>query len=196
MTLPFKILTRQPLPVNTPIRRPITPEVVHASEPALSVMTDLNFTQAYTTTVNIAINEALEKMIHCGVRMLLVVDPNSNVVGLITARDIMGDKPVSFSSKEKIPRARICVGDIMTARAHIQVLPMKEVERATIGDIVVTLREAGHQHALVAEQDPDGKTMIRGIFSTTHIGYKLGVDIQPTGAVQSFAELEAVLLKK
>ncbi len=196
MTLPFKLLTRQTLPVNTPIRHPITPEVVHASEPALSVMTDLSFTLAYTTTANIAINEALEKMIHCGVRMLLVVDPNSNVVGLITARDIMGDKPVSFSSKEKIPRAKICVGDIMTSRANVQVLSMKEVERATIGDIVVTLREAGHQHALVVEQDPDGQTMIRGIFSTTHIGYKLGVDIQPTGAVQSFAELETVLLKK
>ena len=196
MTLPFKTLTRQSLPAKTPIRRPITPEVVHASEPALTVMTDLNLTHAYTVTANITINEALDKMIHCGVRMLLVIDPNSNVVGLITARDIMGDKPVSFSSHEKIPRAKICVGDIRTPHANIQVLPMKEVELATIGDIVVTLREAGHQHALVTEQEADGKTMIRGIFSTTHIGYKLGVDIQPTGAVQSFAELEAVLLKK
>lgn len=193
MTLPYKILTRQSLPENTPIHHPITPEVVHASEPALSVMTDLKATQAFTLTANIPIDEALQKMIHCGIRMLLIVDPDDNMVGLITSRDIMGDKPVNFASKEKIPRVKICVGDIMTPLEKVYVLPMKEVERAVIGDIVVTLRETGNQHALVAEATPDGKTIIRGMFSTTHIGYKLGADIQPTGAVQSFAELEATL---
>jgi CBS-domain-containing membrane protein len=193
MSLPYKVLTRQSLPKNTPIHHPITPEVVHASEPALSVMTDLKATQAFTLTANIPIDEALQKMIHCGIRMLLVVDPDDNMVGLITSRDIMGDKPVNFASKEKIPRVKICVGDIMTPLENVYVLPMKEVERAVIGDIVVTLRETGNQHALVAEAPPDGKIIIRGLFSTTHIGYKLGLDIQPTGVVQSFAELEAAL---
>ncbi len=193
MTLPYKVLTRQPLLENAPIHHPITPEVVHASEPALTVMTDLKLTQAFTLTANIPIDEALQKMIYCGVRMLLIVDPDDNMVGLITARDIMGDKPINFASKEKIPRAKICVGDIMTPLEKVYVLPMKEVERAVIGDIVFTLREAGDQHALVTEVTPNGRIIIRGIFSTTHIGSKLGVEIQPTGAVQSFAELEEAL---
>lgn len=193
MTLIHKILSRQHLPKGTPIRHPITPEVVHHSEPASVVMTDLSQTQAFTTMAGMPIDEALHKMIHCGVRMLLVSDPEDTVIGLITAREIMGDKPVSFSSKEKIPRAKICVGDIMTRREDIEAIDMREVERATIGDIVVTMRESGRMHALVMEREPDGKTMVRGIFSTSHIGYKLGVEIEPRGVVQSFAELEAVL---
>lgn len=193
MTLTHKILNRRHLPVNTPIRRPITPEIVHHSEPASLVMTDLSQIQAFTTTVGMPIDEALQQMVHCGVRMLLVVDPEDTVIGTITAREIMGDKPVSFSSKEKIPRAKICVGDIMTPRKEIQVLDMREVERATIGEIVVTMQESGRMHALVTEREPDGKVMVRGIFSTSHIGYKLGVEIEPTGVMQSFAELEAIL---
>lgn len=188
-----KILNRQHLQAHTPIRHPITPGVVHHSEPASLVMTDLSQTQAFTTTVIVPIDEALHKMIHCGVRMLLVIDPEETVIGTITAREIMGDKPVSFSSKEKVPRSKICVGDIMTSRKDIQVLDMREVERATIGDIVVTMRESGRMHALVTEREPDGKVMVRGIFSTSHIGYKLGVNIEPTGVMQSFAELEAIL---
>ncbi len=193
MTSPYKILGKQHLPPSTPIRHPITPEVVHHSEPAMMVMTDLSLTQAFTTVASAPIDEALQKMLHCGVRMLLVADPDEVVIGLIEARDIMGDRPVAFASQEGIPRAKVCVGDIMIRRDDIQALGMREVERSTIGDIVVTLSESGHQHALVIEQEPDGKVMVRGIFSTTHIGYKLGVEIQPVGALQSFAELEAVL---
>ncbi|MEN8131591.1 MAG: CBS domain-containing protein [Pseudomonadota bacterium] len=193
MTSPYKILGRQHLPPNTPIRHPITPEVVHHSEPAMMVMTDLSLTQAFTTPASTPIDEALQKMIYCGIRMLLITDPDEAVIGLITARDIMGNQPVAFASQEGIPRAKVCVGDIMMGRDNIQTLNMREVERSTIGDIVVTLSESGRQHALVIEQEPDGKVMVRGIFSTTHIGYKLGVEIQPLGAVQSFAELEAVL---
>ena len=193
MTLAHKILSRQHLPANTPIRHPITPEIVKHTEPASLVMTDLSQTQAFTTMAGTPIDEALHKMIHCGVRMLLVVDPEDTVIGLITAREIMGDKPVSFSSKEKIARAKICVGDIMTRAVDIEALDMREVERATIGDIVLTMRESGRMHALVTEREPDGKTMVRGIFSTSHIGYKLGVVIEPRGVIQSFAELETLL---
>jgi CBS-domain-containing membrane protein len=193
MTLPYKILSKQQLPPDTPIRHPITPEVVHHSEPAMTVMTDLAQTLAFTTIVSVPIDDALQKMIHCGIRMLLVINPSAKVIGLISARDIMGDRPVTYASQEGIPRARICVGDIMVRREGIQALDIREVERATIGDIVLTMQDAGRQHAIVFEQEPDGSVMVRGIFSTSHIGYKLGVDIQPLGMSESFAELGEVL---
>jgi hypothetical protein len=38
-----------------------------------------------------------------------------------------------------------------------------------------------------------GAEIVRGIFSTTQIGKQLGMEIQPTGRAQNFAELEALL---
>jgi len=128
--------------------------------------------------------------------LLLVINPEGAVIGLITSHDIMGDKPISFTSQERIPRDRIRVGDIMVPQDDIQVLTMKDVTRANIGDIVLTLREACRQHALVMEQLPENQRMVRGIFSATHIGKKLGVAIEPTGVFQSFAELEKILQER
>ncbi len=196
MTSPYTALNLLTLPAHTQISGPDTPELVHLTDPAIDVMTDLSLTPAFTTTTNVSIDEALEKMIYCGVRLLLVVNPEGAVVGLITSRDIMGDKPISFTSKERIPRDRIRVGDIMVPQDDIQVLTMKDVNRANIGDIVLTLREAGRQHALVMERLPENQRMVRGIFSSTHIGKKLGVAIEPTGVFQSFAELEKILQER
>lgn len=197
MTSAYTILNSYPLPDNTPIRHPDydTYILVKVSNPATDVMTDLTKAIPLTTTPDVRIDEALQKMIHCEVRLLLVVDPDDLILGVITARDIMGEKPISFASEERLPRGRIRVADIMTLWQDVRVLHFSDVEKSTVGDIVITLKEAGRQHALVVEEDQaDGRMKIRGIFSTTYIGRKLGMEIQPTGAIQSFAELEKTLL--
>ena len=197
MASPFKVLSTRSLSKHTPIDQPGTPELAHVSDPAIDLMTDLGTTQAFTTTPNVPIDEALDKMMYCGVRMLFVVNPQGETVGLITSHDVMGDKPINFTSKERIPRDKIRVGDIMVPHQDIQVLEMKEVERASVGDVVITLREACRQHALVIDKrGPDENVMICGIFSATHIGKKLGVEIEPTGICQSFAELEKILQER
>lgn len=164
--------------------------------PAVQVMTDLKRVTAFTVEPNVPVDAALQKMIYCGVRLLLVTDHDGAVIGIITARDIMGEQPVHVASTERIARDKVTVEQIMTAQNSVDVLNMEDVMNAGIGDIIVTLRKAGHQHALVVDTDQaSGKQIIRGIFSTTQIGRQLGVEIQPTGIKQSFAELEAVLLR-
>jgi hypothetical protein len=53
-----------------------------------------------------------------------------------------------------------------------------------VGNIVLTLKNANRQHALVVEPHEDaalsGAEIVRGIFSTTQIGKQLGMEIQPT----------------
>ncbi|MEK8088306.1 CBS domain-containing protein [Thermithiobacillus plumbiphilus] len=170
------------------------PKKVTADSPAVDVMTDLKRVTAVTVTPDTAIDQALQKMIHAEVRMLLVADWHLEVVGVITARDILGEKPVHFSSSERLPRDQILVEHIMTPQDEIQVLQMEDVLHARVGDVIQTLREAGRQHALVVEPDGPGKNqIIRGIFSTTQIGRQLGIEIEPSGAKQSFSELEAAL---
>ncbi|WP_028989180.1 CBS domain-containing protein [Thermithiobacillus tepidarius DSM 3134] len=170
------------------------PKIVTPDSPAIDVMTDLKRVTAVTIAPDVPIDAALQKMIHAEVRMLLVTDQKHEVVGLITARDLMGEKPVHFASQERLPRERILVEHIMTPQPDIQVLHMEDVLHSRVGDIIMTLREAGRQHALVVEPDGlDKSQVIRGIFSTTQIGRQLGMEIQPTGIVQNFAQLEAVL---
>lgn len=178
------------------------PETVRLSSPALDAMTDLRRVKAVTIAPATPVNIALQKMIYAEVRLLLVTDADDIILGVVTARDIMGEKPVNYTAESRVPRDAVLVEHIMTSAEHMQALKISDVLRASIGDIILTLKEAGRQHALVVEtvatphvprSPASHHEIVRGIFSTSHIGRQLGVEIQPTGRVQNFAELEALL---
>lgn len=196
MSNSFKRLSTSPLPAGTPVYRSETLLVgsVTLTSPAVQVMTDLKQFRAVTVGPDLGLDEALGRMIAAGVRLLLVVDRADAVLGVLTARDLSGERPVEFASRERVPRDRIRVGDIMTPRDQVEVLSMDDVLRAQVGDVVETLRAAGRQHAVVVERMNTGpRAVVRGIFSITRIGRQLGVEVQPTGRVQSFAELQQVI---
>jgi len=164
---------------------------VRMDDNALKVMTDLRRVPAASTHPEVGIDAAMQKMIHVGVRLLFVLDDFGTVVGIITARDILGEKPVRVAAEKQIPRDQVRVEDIMTRRGRVEVLDYGEVARSTVGDIVVTLKEVGRQHALVESEGSVPE--IRGIFSISQIGRQLGVKIETTGTAQTFAELERFL---
>lgn len=167
---------------------------VDTDSPATAVMTDLSMSRLVTVRTDAGLDEAQELMRLAGVRMLMAVDERGQIVGLVTSRDLTGEKPIHFASEQRVTRDAIRIADIMTAKGRMDVLQFANVERARVGDIVLTLRESARQHAVVVQPNPGGDEMLlRGLFSITQIGRQLGIEIEPTGAVQSFAELEAVL---
>ena len=169
------------------------PDKVSMDDPAVNVMSDFRKVKVVTVAPSVRIDDALQKMIHAEVRLLIVTDGQDHVLGLITARDIMGEKPVNYISRERVSRNEILVSHIMTPREEIEALSLADVYSHRVGDIVATLRESQRQHALVLDDDAQSGKVIRGIFSITQIGRQLGVEIQATGLVQSFAEIEALL---
>lgn len=168
------------------------PDRVTMDNHAADVMTDFGRVRAITTGANVQIDTALQKMIHAGVRLLIVTSSDGRVEGIVTARDIMGERPVAVGSEERIPRTAITVAQIMTPFTQVSAIDYRDVMKASVGDIVETLRAAGRQHALVVERD-DGHESIRGVFSLTQIGRQLGIEISAEGRVQSFAEIEQAL---
>ncbi len=192
----YKKIASYRLSADTPILRyqEVRPDRVAMHAPASAVMTDLAQTPVVSVAADARIDDALQRMIHAQVRMLVVFNGEGDLVGLITSRDITGEKPVDFVSRQRVARDEVRVADIMTPREQVDVLHLADVARASVGDIVETLREQGRQHAIVIEQSTTGEWVLRGIFSTTHIGRRLGIRVEASGAVQSFAELEAVLV--
>lgn len=167
------------------------PERVTTDDPALAVMTDLSQVTAYTTELTTPLSKALDLMIRRGVRLLLVNNPNRQVVGLITSRDIEGEKPARILAKAGGIWEDLLVADIMTLQPKLEVLQMEEVATARVGDIIATLRQTDRQHALVVDIDPEtGKPAVRGLFSLSQIGLQLGLDIQPARQATTYADLE------
>lgn len=165
------------------------PEHVSLDSPAIDVMTDLSQVAAQTVTANVPVDEAEEKMIASGVRLLFVTNTLNQVIGIITSKDLGGQRILKVINDSNTPRSELTVRDIMTPQHRIEVLEMGEVATARVGDIVETLKRMGRQHALVVDRDAAGSQTIRGLLSTTQIGRQLGEAITTTDVAGNFANL-------
>ena len=171
------------------------PERVKLSDPAISVMTDLSKVSVVSVRARTSMDKANAKMIRYGVRLLLVLDDNDQVAGLLTATDVLGEKPMRFLQNMGGTHADIMVRDIMTAQRELEVLKIEDVQNARVGQIVASLKKSHRQHALVVDEGADGKQAVCGLFSITQIARQLGAQIQSFESANTFAEIEAVIAR-
>lgn len=169
------------------------PDKVTLDDAATQVMTDLTRVTAIITLPGDTVDEAHRRMIQRGVRLLLVVDQDRKVLGIITATDVLGEKPVLAAFQRGLRREEVMVRDIMTPQERLGVLSMADVRAAKVGHIVATLKKTGRRHALVVEHDAKGRQTLRGLFSATQIARQLGAVIQTSEVARTFSEIESML---
>jgi CBS domain-containing protein len=171
---------------------------VQANSPAIDVMTDLSRVSAATIAVGASVDEARQTMITRGVRALFVVDDARAVLGIITANDLLGERPIQIAQARGVSHAGVLVSEVMTSADLLEAMELKDVQQVRVGDIVETLKQSGRQHALVIETgsaDPTSPTLtVRGIFSLTQIARQLGLSPEVgRGVARTFAEIEAAI---
>ena len=201
----------QPLPIrelgaNAGFRRPMQPPAarVGAESPAAQVMTDLTGVAPATIRPGAPLAAANQFMITRAVRLLLVVDDHEVVLGLITATDLLSEKPMRVAIDRGLRRDELTVADVMIPAEQVEVIAYADVQGARVGHVLETLRRAGRQHALVVDHDeipsgrpltpPTRRTMVRGIFSISQIARQLGVPVPAAGEVaRTFSEIESAI---
>ena len=141
-----------------------------SGDPALSVMTDFRERASVTVPVTAQIDVALEHMKHTGVRCAFAIDePQRQVAGLITAYDIMGEKPMRHMQATSTARSHIRVKDLMTGLPDWQVVDVRQVERHTVAAVAKLFDESLLTHIVVTETDEQGVQRLRGILSASKV---------------------------
>lgn len=166
---------------------------VRPSDPALSVMTDLRRVPAVLVDPDVDMDAAMRTMIRRNVRSLFVVNVENEVLGLITATDLLGEKPMQHLASSGGRRSDIRVRDLMTPQSRLEVLAMSDIEHSCVGQVLATFNEAGRQHAMVVEGCPDGREVVRGVFSASQLEKQLGEAVAIGAPARSFAEIQAAL---
>ncbi len=167
---------------------------VTEDSPAVTVMTDLTKVRAATTGPSTGLRQAEQMMIHQGVRMLFVVTDMPSIEGLITSTDVNGDRPMRLVNERQLHHDELTVGDVMTPLHLLDAIDMGDMQSATVGNLVATLKRFGRNHLLVVEK-PGAKTprRIRGVISRAQIERQLGKPVEITQIASSFSEIERAL---
>jgi len=195
MNASFQILPHSLLTPGTSIYQGDAAEnaTVSLRDPARSVFTDFHHTRPFSIGSAATLAEVNDKMIACGVRLLFVAGGAGALQGLVTYTDLFGEKPVRYIQEHGGNREQIVVLDIMTPLSRLDSLQYGDVLRATVGDIVETIRESDRQHLLVSQILENGSQVIIGMFSSTHIEKRIGMKIELSARANTFADLERAL---
>ncbi|MCY7317403.1 MAG: CBS domain-containing protein [Ramlibacter sp.] len=187
-------LPTQPFPRAARLCQPDPTALQHTLEsPAMRVMPDLTQLAAVVIEPQASMEAAHALMQQRGVRMLLALDGDGKLAGLITATDILGEKPMHLVRERGIRHDEILVADVMTAVERLDAFDWKAVQSARVGNVVAQLQQARRQHALVTQTTGSGHALVRGIFSLSQIARQLGIPLQLPEAASSFAEIEQAL---
>jgi CBS domain-containing protein len=176
------------------ISRPPAPPSVMLGSPASAVMTDLQHVYAAVIKPHASMETANSYMVQRGVRLLLVLNPDKSLAGLITSTDVLGDKPLRFIQERRVKHSEILVSDVMTPLDRLEAISLEDVARANVGHVIASLHDSGRQHTLVTTTDAQGKTIVCGIFSRSQIEKQTGIPIEASEVAKTFAEIEATLV--
>jgi predicted transcriptional regulator len=114
--MPHTALPTFRFPEGTCIAQAMPKQHDHVSlnSPAVHVMTDLAAVRAATIEPRTSLAQAEQRMIHQGVRLLFVVSEMPCVDGVVTARDLQGDKPLRLVIEDATEKTAACIRGIIS----------------------------------------------------------------------------------
>jgi CBS-domain-containing membrane protein len=190
------LATRTPLSGGVRLCRPHQDEpATTLDSPAILVMTDLTRVTAAVALAGMTVEEANRYMIRRGVRMLMVLDEQEMLVGIVTATDILGEKPVTLARERGVRHSEIVVADVMTPVNRLDAFDLQALQGACVGNVVASLQRTRRHHALVTQRDIGGGIEVRGIFSLSQVARQLSTPLQLPESADSFAEIGAALAR-
>lgn len=170
------------------------PEPMTMETPALAVMTDLAHGPRVSVYPDDTLEEAVAVMMRAGVRLAFVVpgtDAMTLPIGLVSAADLLGERPMQIAAGSPMRRRELRVRDLMEPTDRWHVIDMQTARHARIGHVVATLHATGRRHLVVIQHRTD-RIVVRGVFSATRIERALGLPIGESAA-RSFADVEAAI---
>jgi CBS domain containing-hemolysin-like protein len=163
--LKLKTIQSDPLPIPG-----ADPWYVTATDPAILVMIDYRSRSSVTIPETSTIDDALVHLKHTGVRCAFVVDQNKKVVvGMITAHDILGEKPQQHMRLTSVDHNEVLVKDIMQKLNDWRIADIKDLEQSTVGDLLEVFNATGMSHLPVIERTENNEQRLRGLLSFSKV---------------------------
>lgn len=181
------------VPMMAPPSLPTVQRMARPEDPAISLLTDLHHSACVVASHSDGLESTLHLMKRAGVRMVLVSGAGDELVGMVSAEDLQGERPLMQAASRHMAHQDLTLADVMVPLSQWPVVDMVAVRSARLGDIAATMREHGLRYLLVTQRK-NGSTMLRGLFSARRLEMAMHTTIEPGLHVRTFAEMEHALM--
>ncbi len=175
MGLVMKNLNVFALAANDHLVQPEEFEDIQGSTSALAILTDFRSHKPHMVDSHLEASEAIEVMHAEDVEIKLVVDDKKEFVGVISLDDLAEHNMLLKQMALHIKRDELLVRDLMHSRSQISAVDYEQFKRATVADVVSTLKKNHQEYLLVVDQDAHH---IRGIVSSRDISRRLHTPVK------------------
>lgn len=165
------------LAANDHLVQPEEFEDIQPGTSALAILADFRSHKPHMVDSHLEASEALEVMLAEDVVTKLVVDDKKEFVGVIGLDDLSEHVMLLKQMAMRIKRDELLVRDLMHSRATINAIDIEQLTRATVADVIATMKKNHQEYLLVVDKDAHH---IRGIVSARDISRRLRtpVDIE------------------
>ena len=189
--LPWTKLTRG---VPCYLSKVLAQTKVEAGSPALEVLTDYRRQPALTIAPGASLEEANRMMACAHAPFLLVADEQAQLLGIVTEAGTKGSRPLAAAHQLGLRPTELVVANVMIDKHDdAEVMHLRDVEHARVGNILSTLKELGTPFCLVVDHDAADNHVLCGVFSLHQIERQMGIEPQPEEIAQTFSQVVSSL---
>jgi hypothetical protein len=143
-------------------------------------MTDYRRLTPVTISRSASLDDANRAMTLCRVQYLLVTDEQQQLLGIVTEAGTRGNQPLAVAHRLGMRPGELVVGNVMIDKHdEAEVLHLRDVAQARVGNVVATLKELGTPFCLVVDHDEEDHHVLCGVFLP-------GADPAPDGAGSAY----------
>ncbi len=158
---------------------------INLDSPALLALTDFKKNKPLVIEETVSAHEAEQLMLRAHVHLKLIVDKNKKFVGVVSLNDI-AQQEILKKIASGYSQNELLVADFMQSKISLKAIDYADLQFATVGDILETLKTNGERHCLVVNRE---KHNIRGVVSASDLVrmLKLNIDLSlPPSFVEIF----------
>lgn len=163
------------LAVNDHLVQPEEFADIKPDTPALAILTDFRSHKPHLVDGHLEAAEALELMRAEDVRIKLVVDDQREFVGVISVDDLSHHNMLLKQMVLQLKHDELLVRDLMHPRTEIRAIDFDQFKKASVGDVVSTLKKSHQEYLLVVDKEAHH---IRGIVSARDIATRLHAPVE------------------
>jgi len=148
---------------------------INLQSSALLVFTDFKKHKPLALNGDLSAHEAEQLMLNAHVHLKIVLDQTDSFLGVVSLADI-SHQEIMKKVANGYYHDDLLVTDFMQSKSSLKTIDFDELQNASVGDVLQTLKANGQRHCLVIDKK---EHYIRGVVSASDLvrTLKLNVDL-------------------